>query len=169
MAMQCTLSIKTPLFLESEIHFNGVISRSAQGHMNQEGIFSGPCKGDCGGPMQTEDSNNENRTTLIGIVSGGIGCGRGIPGWYTKVSFHSAWIRCIVDKSVQFNNNQRKVVEACKDTVQSEPTCVKEEDLVFGVEEFDKIENNRYQICENPRNDDVFDRIFDELKEILSN
>ena len=108
-----------------------------------------------------------DRTTLIGVVSGGAGCGQGVPGWYSKVSFHINWISCIIDKSVQFNNNQKKVVEACKDTVQSEPTCVKEKDLVFGVEEFDKIENNRYQICENPRNDVEFVKIFDSIKESL--
>ena len=82
--------------------------------------------------MQTEDANNENRTTLIGIVSGGIGCGLGIPAWYTRVSFHFKWIRCVVYYSALYNNNQKKVVEACKNTVQSEPTCVQETDLVFG-------------------------------------
>ena len=126
--------------------------------MNQEGIFSGPCKGDCGGPMQTEDSNNENRTTLIGIVSGGIGCGLGIPAWYTKVSFHSSWIRCIVDKSVQFNNNQNKVLEACMDTVQPEPTCVKAKELVVKEDEFNKIKNKKYELCENTSDEaSVFD------------
>jgi len=122
----------------------------AQGLMNEEGLFSGPCKGDCGGPLQTEDTNSkEDRTTLIGIVSGGIGCGLGIPAWYTKVSFHINWISCIIDKSVQFNNNQRKVVEACRNTFQQEPTCVQQTDLVFGVEEFKNIGNNRYKLCDN--------------------
>ena len=118
--------------------------------------------------MQTEDSNNEDRTTLIGIVSGGIGCGRGIPGWYTKVSFHINWIRCIVDRSVQFNNNQKKVVEACKSTVQREPTCVKETDLVFGVEGFEEIKDKKYNLCESPPNDidsDVFDLREDNVNE----
>merc|ERR1739841_291015 len=108
-----------------------------------KGVFSGPCKGDCGGPMQTEDTKKNNRTTLIGIVSGGIGCGLGIPAWYTKVSFHAAWIRCIIDKSVLFNNNQQKVVEACTNTLQPEPTSVAETDLVFGVEEE---KNKEYEI-----------------------
>ena len=121
------------------------------------GIFSGPCKGDCGGPLQTVDTNNEDRTTLLGIVSGGIGCGRGIPGWYTKVSFHINWIRCIIDKSVQFNNNQNRVVEACKDEIQSEPTCVKEADLVFGVKEFREIKDKKYDLCDSSARDPVFD------------
>ena len=126
-----------------------------QGLPNEEGIFGGSCKGDSGGPLQTVDTNNEDRTTLIGIVSGGIGCGKGIPGWYTKVSFHIKWIRCIIDKSVQFNNNQKKVAEACKNMVQPEPTCVAETDLVFGVEEFENIENNTHKLCGNPTNRDA--------------
>ena len=94
------------------------------------------------------DADNAERTTLIGVVSGGAGCGQGVPGWYSKVSFHIKWIRCIIDKSVQFNNNQKKVAEACKNMVQPEPTCVAETDLVFGVEEFENIENNTHELCD---------------------
>ena len=36
--------------------------------MNDEGIFSGSCKGDSGGPLTAEDI--DGRQTLIGIVSG---------------------------------------------------------------------------------------------------
>ena len=32
-----------------------------------------------------EKFGDSKRDTLIGIVSGGVGCGNGIPGWYTKV------------------------------------------------------------------------------------
>jgi len=121
----------------------------AQGHQDETTeVFSGPCKGDCGGPMMTDDENNENRSTLIGIVSGGIGCGLGIPAWYTKVSFHIKWIRCIIYQSALFDNNQKKVVEACKNTVLPKPTCVEETDLVFGVEEFENIENNTHELCD---------------------
>ena len=132
----------------------------AQGLQSEDGIFSGSCRGDSGGPLQTADPSNDDRTTLIGIVSGGIGCGKGVPGWYTKVSFHIKWIRCIIYKSSQFNNNQKKVVEACKDKIQPQPTCVAESDLVFGVEEFEKIENKKLELCENTDGDidsDVFD------------
>ena len=38
--------------------------------MNDEGIFSGSCKGDSGGPLTAEDI--DGRQTLIGIVSGKI-------------------------------------------------------------------------------------------------
>ena len=42
----------------------------SQGIMNDEGIFSGSCKGDSGGPLTAEDI--DGRQTLIGIVSGKI-------------------------------------------------------------------------------------------------
>merc|ERR1712110_1096277 len=62
----------------------------AQGIMNDEGVFSGSCKGDSGGPLIGDGL--EDKRTLIGIVSGGLGCGEGYPGWYTKVAFHKDWI-----------------------------------------------------------------------------
>ena len=114
----------------------------------------------------TETDNDDNIQTLIGVVSGGIGCGDGVPGWYTKISFHMDWIRCIVDKSVQFNNNQKEVLEACMDTVQSEPTCVKAKELVVKEDEFNKITNKKYELCENP-SDEVFD--FDLREDNLGN
>ena len=40
----------------------------SQGILNEEGIFSGPCRGDSGGPLTV--SNDEDRDTLIGIISG---------------------------------------------------------------------------------------------------
>lgn len=108
----------------------------AQGEQTEEGIFKGSCKGDSGGPLQTYNPNNQDRQTLIGIVSGGIGCGRGIPGWYTKVSFHINWIKCIIDKSVQYKNNQKLVEEDCKSQLVPEPACINPNDLVFGLDEF---------------------------------
>ena len=41
----------------------------------------------------------DGQTTLVGIVSGGLGCGNGIPNWYTRVSFYEEWIACIQEKS----------------------------------------------------------------------
>ena len=53
------------------------------GIRNEEaGIFSGPCAGDDGGPLTVDDQGVKQ---LIGVVSGGIGCGTGVPSWYTKV------------------------------------------------------------------------------------
>ena len=46
------------------------------------GYFSGACRGDDGGPL-TVVANGQN--TLVGIVSGGLGCGNGIPNWYTRL------------------------------------------------------------------------------------
>ena len=40
----------------------------SQGILNDEGVFSGPCKGDSGGPLKVQ--NDEDKTTLIGIISG---------------------------------------------------------------------------------------------------
>ena len=58
--------------------------------MNAEsGVFSGPCAGDDGGPLTVEEGGVRN---LIGVVSGGIGCGSGVPSWYTKVSSSSQTI-----------------------------------------------------------------------------
>ena len=54
------------------------------GYQDESGVFTGSCKGDSGGPLKTQFVDSK-RDTLIGIVSGGVGCGNGIPGWYTKV------------------------------------------------------------------------------------
>jgi len=90
-------------------------------------------------------------------VSGGVGCGQGVPGFYTKVSFHSKWIKCIIEKSVQFNNNKEKVEEACMYTVKPQPTCVKPNELVVNLDVFQKTinKNEAYEICETL--DDGFD------------
>ena len=142
-----------------------------QGSPNDEGTFSGSCKGDSGGPLTIVDQDNQDRSTLIGIVSGGIGCGRGIPGWYTKVSFHTKWIRCIIDKSLQFRNNQRKVEEACQSYVKSEPACVNRNDLIFGEDEFNeyvkgKGKGKNYTLCDvNEDKEDGEDKDDDEGKD----
>ena len=84
----------------------------AQGIYNEEKRqFSDSCQGDSGGPLTQKDG--QDRTTLIGIVSGGIDCGKGYPGWYTRVEYYKTWIQCIIDKSLQFNNNIEKVETAC--------------------------------------------------------
>ena len=54
--------------------------------------FSGACKGDSGGPLKIKNRNNDDRETLVGIIAGGVGCGSGVPNWFTKVSFYRDWM-----------------------------------------------------------------------------
>ena len=65
-------------------------------------------------------------------MSGGIGCGTGVPSWYTKVSFFYPWIDCIIQTSLETNGNYRKVQEKCDKVAEDlVPPCIKEEDLIF--------------------------------------
>merc|ERR1712226_230706 len=97
----------------------------AQGIFKEDkNIYTGSCKGDSGGPLTQRDE--KDRTTLIGIVSGGIDCGKGYPGWYTRVEYYKEWIQCIIDKSIQFNNNYDKVHTNCAQlerTPRKQPDC----------------------------------------------
>merc|ERR1712227_535409 len=115
----------------------------SQGILNDEGVFTGPCKGDSGGPLTVP--SDENRDTLIGIISGGIGCGEGYPSWYTKVAYYKNWIDCVIEKSSMLNNNHKKVEEACKGEVSAKATCVSKDDLVvpcdgYGSKDYNKCE-----------------------------
>ena len=50
-------------------------------------ILKGPCEGDSGGPLFLQEKTGFGpRSTLIGIVVGGLGCGKSIPTWYTNVN-----------------------------------------------------------------------------------
>ena len=121
----------------------------AQGTQNKDGVFSSSCKGDSGGPLTT--LSEEERQTLIGIVSGGIGCGRGIPGWYTKVSFFYPWIDCIIQTSKDTKGNVNLVNEKCDKVAQDlVPTCLEQDDLIFGGD-FDLRSEDTFQIelCNN--------------------
>merc|ERR1739838_737577 len=101
--------------------------------INKEGnpVYKGSCKGDSGGPLTTKDDGG--RTTLVGIVSGGIGCGKGIPGWYTKVAFHSEWVQCIVETS-RTVTKKRDIEKACVEKTKKPKRCqeIETEDLIFG-------------------------------------
>ena len=96
------------------------------------------CQGDSGGPLFTVDRHSGEVVVLLGLVSGGVGCGQGVPAWYTSIAHHHSWLRCVVDRSLQFNNNKQQVEDACRTSVMPEPTCVQPEDLIFGIEEFIK-------------------------------
>ena len=55
---------------------------------------NGACQGDSGGPLIVQDANNENRWTLAGIVSWGIGCGqRDSYGAYADVTHQAGFLR----------------------------------------------------------------------------
>ena len=110
------------------------------------GRFDASCKGDSGGPLLTSDPGNEARQTLIGVVSGGAGCGRGVPSWYTRISYHADWFNCIIDKTINYLKEgnhkrgftQRKVEEDCQDYIQSEPPCTDQNNLLLDDQDLDK-------------------------------
>merc|ERR1712080_580031 len=79
-----------------------------------------------------EDSG---KTTLVGIVSGGLGCGNGYPNWYTRVSFYRDWIGCVLDASRKVPQQAKEEVEvACRHSVKPLPLCedLLHEDKLFG-------------------------------------
>ena len=97
--------------------------RNSQGNT----VISGACKGDSGSPLTLP--SEEGRSTLIGLVSGGIACGDGFPSWYTSVSFYKDWISCIIEKSIQYDNNQKKVEEKC--LRKASKRVIRTEDRIF--------------------------------------
>ena len=64
-----------------------------------------------------------------------MGCGQGYPGWYTKAAHYKDWISCIIDMSLQFGNNQKKVEEVCNKRARSRATCATPESSIPGCEE----------------------------------
>ena len=48
------------------------------------------CQGDSGGPLTREEDGGVR--SLVGVVSGGKGCGAGKPAVYTRVSYYAGWI-----------------------------------------------------------------------------
>ncbi|XP_045465522.1 phenoloxidase-activating factor 2-like [Harmonia axyridis] len=50
------------------------------------------CSGDGGGALVCPMKNQPNRFIQVGIVSWGVGCGRGIPGVYANVNYFMKWI-----------------------------------------------------------------------------
>jgi len=75
------------------------------------GVFTGACDGDSGGPMKVFDSSGH--LTLVGLVSGGLQCGEGRPGWNTRVAFHRQWLNCIMDRYILFKGNYEMTNEFC--------------------------------------------------------
>ena len=96
--------------------------------------------------MNITDTNSVNRQTLTGIVSGGVGCGNNIPGWYTKVnpillhfrlsflvskvSTFLPWVNCIIEASRDPEYDQEMVEEKCNKVADClVPKCISEEEL----------------------------------------
>lgn len=49
------------------------------------------CQGDSGGPLQTIPLFS-GPAKAVGVVSFGVGCGRGKPGIYTRIAHYIEWI-----------------------------------------------------------------------------
>lgn len=48
------------------------------------------CQGDSGGPLTREEDGGKR--SLVGVVSGGKGCGAGKPAVYTRLSYYTDWL-----------------------------------------------------------------------------
>ncbi|KAG7378958.1 hypothetical protein PHYPSEUDO_009271 [Phytophthora pseudosyringae] len=58
-----------------------------------------PCQGDTGGPFIKENAQGDGDDVLIGLVSGGNGCGiKGSPAIYSRVSSALPWINSVIKK-----------------------------------------------------------------------
>ncbi|MBW8368812.1 MAG: serine protease [Arenimonas sp.] len=53
------------------------------------------CQGDSGGPLTREEEGGKR--SLVGVVSGGKGCGAGKPAVYTRMSYYDGWIAAAKD------------------------------------------------------------------------
>lgn len=53
------------------------------------------CQGDSGGPLQII-RKYVDLSTVVGVVSAGVGCGTSIPGTYTRVAYFIDWIEAHV-------------------------------------------------------------------------
>jgi len=102
-------------------------------YQKDSGYFSGACRGDDGGQLTVEA---DGHSTLVGLVSGGLGCGNGIPNWYTRVSFYEEWMACILEKSRVLKSSDQ-VEAACRNSVKQLPLCSEllEQDELFGYQQ----------------------------------
>jgi len=109
----------------------GLVCAQGRKRRNKNGEFTGACKGDPSGPLYTKD--DKDRTTLVGIISGGIGCANGIPGWNTDIGFHSEWVNCIIETSRSIIK-KIDIEKSCVHLTTKPKKCqeIEIEDLIFG-------------------------------------
>ena len=147
-------------------------------------VYSGSCKGDSGGPLfvNITDTNSVNRQTLTGIVSGGVGCGNNVPGWYTKVnpilsiiyqSLYSKvstflpWVNCIIEASRNPEYDQEMVEEKCNKVADClVPKCISEEEL-FRTKDV-AAEESEQSVFDGYDEQSVFDYYEDAYEDVLS-
>lgn len=73
-----------------EFYGPGALCAGAQAADGSIEVGKDSCQGDSGGPLTREEDGGKR--SLVGVVSGGKGCGAGKPAVYTRVSYYSAWI-----------------------------------------------------------------------------
>ena len=111
----------------------------SQGHVKEEGHFTGACKGDGGAPLTS--LGDLGKQTLIGVVSGGSGCGKGVPNWHSKVSFFYPWIDCVIQTSKSNRGNVNMVRERC-DKVAADLLPVTEEESEYFDDTVDTVDTD---------------------------
>ena len=133
--------------------------------------------------MNITDTNSVNRQTLTGIVSGGVGCGNNIPGWYTKVnpillhfrvsflvskvSTFLPWVNCIIEASRNPDYDQEMVEEKCNKVADClVPKCISEEEL-FRTEDVAAKESEQ-SVFDGYDEQSVFDYYEDPYEDVLS-
>ncbi|XP_072045954.1 testisin-like [Amphiura filiformis] len=84
------------------------------------------CQGDSGGPLSCR--GDDGRWHLVGIVSGGIGCGR-LPSFFTRVSRYYSFI----ERNIRRHEECISPDLRCSNEVCGNPTCVLEEQRCDGV------------------------------------
>merc|ERR1712025_1151394 len=93
-------------------------------------FLSGPCQGDSGGPLYTQstDGNGDvKERTVVGIVSGGVGCGSdpdkkpNFPKWWARVSWFGDWIKCTKKLAEKYTLTHKKIEGKCDTSYDPNP------------------------------------------------